>query len=709
MSNAVESFGFSVDPKEVVVLIDNTMFGSGKDGCLICNDRIIFREAFEDAVSYSFTDIEKIQADDNKIFVNGKKVMSFSMPDKKDIQVGFGLLNEWLSRRAKGSNPQPVSCPESSSAELTSVELTKEQTRALITFVAELAQRNPIERVYVRPHIPPKKLDAAISSYGNNIAPSDVVILVDDTLFGGAKEGLLLSADQLALKMTFESPRLFFWKFVESIAISKRELFVNGRKVGQLTQLSDKEIGKLISALNDGIQDARSALMTGGQQAQSGNVSELGAVPEVETAETAPAGEDSIIESSNSRLVAKHDDIQSMVEAVEAEQVASAALVLGTSEEMKGEVIPKESSAKAKLTGYVTSAIEQHKDKIIPFLKEKVGELSIAALQDDSNVERLAGYIYALLPAVVRLALKEQVFTQFVLENRDKILERILVGESQEEQSPIALTELDSELQNDQLDAAPVPKRRLADFASATKQQATPMNLDVYRTLLSELADGVKETEHQLRGVNASQKNTGEFRAALHKYRVLKLAHGVLNSTMRFAESIARQATECSSQETSIIRSDDAQFVYLAYAMAATRVLLVQEAGFNKEQELEVTGSLILLLIMPYMEQNIERPAKKTLKSVANPLDEISTSDQKKMFKEFMGEFQAWLFDKNFDALFYCLGFRLRELIAKKTNSEDADPPLQGITDKTLLESAVLTINEELEQLLIAYLESARI
>jgi hypothetical protein len=39
----------------------------------------------------------------------------------------------------------------------------------------------------------------------------------------------------------------------------------------------------------------------------------------------------------------------------------------------------------------------------------------------------LAIYSYALLPGLVRLTVKKPVFIDFVLNNRDKILERLLV------------------------------------------------------------------------------------------------------------------------------------------------------------------------------------------------------------------------------------------------------------------------------------------
>ena len=92
---------------------------------------------------------------------------------------------------------------------------------------------------------------------------------------------------------------------------------------------------------------------------------------------------------------------------------------------------PAQSGTKDKLLGYIAGAIEQNKSKIIPFLKEKTGEASMAALRNDENIEKLAGILYAFLPGFVRLALKEHMFVRFVLENRNKILDKLLLEETQ--------------------------------------------------------------------------------------------------------------------------------------------------------------------------------------------------------------------------------------------------------------------------------------
>ncbi|WP_312366906.1 J domain-containing protein [Stenotrophomonas sp.] len=63
----------------------------------------------------------------------------------------------------------------------------------------------PLERVFVVPHIPRKKLQGALDSYGEGLRAQDVLVLIDDTVFGGAREGVLITEAQIRGKAKFEA------------------------------------------------------------------------------------------------------------------------------------------------------------------------------------------------------------------------------------------------------------------------------------------------------------------------------------------------------------------------------------------------------------------------------------------------------------------------------------------------------------------------
>lgn len=85
LSNALSCYGQGLRAEEIYILIDNTVFGGAKDGVLITNDQIIFKEPFESPIRINFSDIKKIYSEKSNIFINGSKLISLSMPNAPDI------------------------------------------------------------------------------------------------------------------------------------------------------------------------------------------------------------------------------------------------------------------------------------------------------------------------------------------------------------------------------------------------------------------------------------------------------------------------------------------------------------------------------------------------------------------------------------------------------------------------------------------------
>jgi len=78
-----------------------------------------------------------------------------------------------------------------------------------------------------------------------------------------------------------------------------------------------------------------------------------------------------------------------------------------------------------KLAGPIKSIIDKRRADLIPILQGgagQAGQAAQAALRDDECVCKVATFCYPLLPGLLRLAVKEPVFVNFVLNNREKVL-----------------------------------------------------------------------------------------------------------------------------------------------------------------------------------------------------------------------------------------------------------------------------------------------
>lgn len=407
LNNAIKAYNVSVDPKEVVVLIDDTAFGSGKDGALICRNKLVIREMFGSARVYEYDAIDSVSCNKRRLFINDREAYKFNIPDKDDLEVFFLLLNQWILTL---DNAVKSSVPEKSLLE--SIEAGENFGQLIKNAGSKLVSN----KVYLRPHIPEKKLQYALNSYGSGISQEDVIILVDDTLFGSGKDGILITDNSIYIKIFSESLRVYKWCEIESIRIEKRNIYINGLHSGALVQTSEKDLGNFFEIINDFLcsqSNSEESKLSGLKISQSSESS----------LDQKKDFYDSALKDTNCSHLREEE--KALITAIETDELNSH-LANGLGGAANSSEEDTNTKAKDKLLDYVANAIEQNKTKIIPLLKAKTGEASMSALRDDTNVEKLARFLYSFLPSIVRLALKEEVFIYFMLDNRNKLLDKLV-------------------------------------------------------------------------------------------------------------------------------------------------------------------------------------------------------------------------------------------------------------------------------------------
>lgn len=108
---------------------------------------------------------------------------------------------------------------------------------------------DPFERVFVAPHIPLKKLHGAMASYGQDLAPRDVVVLIDDTLFGGAREGVLITEAQIRYKDKFVSLDLRLLGCLSDITAEGKYVYIQGERYAELNMPDHRDLELLFEAV----------------------------------------------------------------------------------------------------------------------------------------------------------------------------------------------------------------------------------------------------------------------------------------------------------------------------------------------------------------------------------------------------------------------------------------------------------------------------
>lgn len=605
ISNAVGAYSVRVEPKEIVVLIDDTAFGSAKDGILICEDRLVIREMFSSAREYRYEIFDSISCENRRLFINEQEVVKLNMPDKHELGAFFELLDEWLKQK-KALGFQSVT-ESFTDVNTPGVRL---QTTRFCDFLYEAARKVISDKVYVRPGIPAKKLQSAINAYGEGVAPEEVIVLVDDTLFGSAKDGILVTDKNLYIKIFTESLCTYEWEHVKSIKIDKRIIYVNGIASGKLVQITEKDIGNLFGMIDGFISE----------QVSSGTpVPSLAKTTPHSTAELELKFEfDGAVTASLESMCPKEKEASFAVVNVDKVELD---VDCSVREDSQLRLISKpstvqDSTAKDKLLAYVSAVIEQNKSKLIPLLKDKTGEVSLAALRDDSNVEKMASFIYAFLPGLVRLALKEHVFTQFMLDNRDKILAGLLPATNDLAPSR-QVADHDSFYQE--------PLKKLSGFAQKS-QVSVKVKPSFYSRSLDECDEFILGYTQAKLLASRSEVNSPEFKEYVRTYNITRFCAEVLRCSMGALENISGRLSDVSHEERSAFYLDAVILVMLAYAVSSMAYLLRTEAGYDDDETANLLAPVLDVFVFSYAKELVGQPRVKTLKDTVNPHSRVFES-----------------------------------------------------------------------------------
>ena len=88
-------------------------------------------------------------------------------------------------------------------------------------------------KIWFAPNIPANKLQGASRSYAQSVSPGEVLMLVDNTIWGGCGDGMLITRDRLYAHDMASSAKVMSIseiKTVNVVGAFAPELFINGSK-----------------------------------------------------------------------------------------------------------------------------------------------------------------------------------------------------------------------------------------------------------------------------------------------------------------------------------------------------------------------------------------------------------------------------------------------------------------------------------------------
>lgn len=107
--------------------------------------------------------------------------------------------------------------------------------------------------IFFKPDIPLKKLENAIRSYAPSAQMEDVLVLVDATVFGSAKDGLIITSDQVFTKEFAGKPLSSALAPSTRVNINKKKILINNIEFVELVTINNEDLialGQLIAELS---------------------------------------------------------------------------------------------------------------------------------------------------------------------------------------------------------------------------------------------------------------------------------------------------------------------------------------------------------------------------------------------------------------------------------------------------------------------------
>jgi hypothetical protein len=206
----------------VLVLYDGTLFGGAENGFVVTPERLCWKNLLEHPRQIAWRELEtaSIVPGNGHVGVSGGAIQAMN-----ELVPGIALFLVEMARR-RGN---PDAGPYRSGA-----EAPPEGALLAVPHLTSLGRKHlgEVEDIYYHPAIPASKLKKARAMHAAHLAPAEVAaVLYDDTVFGSAEEGALLTPRRLCWKNLTSEPEHAEWHQIEpsSISSSGNLVYVAGR------------------------------------------------------------------------------------------------------------------------------------------------------------------------------------------------------------------------------------------------------------------------------------------------------------------------------------------------------------------------------------------------------------------------------------------------------------------------------------------------
>ena len=287
IASAQKAYAPEIETKDVIFVFDDTLFGSAKDGFLVTEKSIYVHNLMAQSVRIDHNQIENFaikEAEKKKhIFINDTIKIDLTAYKPDEMEKVLELLREitatFSSRASVISTttsilPPRVSSPRQNTNSPRATESERNTRAGNLSTISQQENNNGASELkeYIRSlaedyDVLPKiyfsghgnkslvKINGAQKSYATGAVNETTIFVFDDTAFGAADDGFLVTDKKIYVHNMDEEPFVISHGEVNSFAVKKqflnRRIVINGSREINLTSYSQDEAEVMIDLLEE--------------------------------------------------------------------------------------------------------------------------------------------------------------------------------------------------------------------------------------------------------------------------------------------------------------------------------------------------------------------------------------------------------------------------------------------------------------------------
>lgn len=227
LNNAMNTYAKEASKDDIMVLVDDTAWGGAKDGLIVTATAVFSKMMMCDPVKFNMEDIQEIDIDKKKIFINGKEFFKFNMPEKFPMMRLINFIND---NKNNTSNIED----NNSSSPTESAQPTENVDGLVNCIKAYKKMYSYPKNFFLQDEIPYKsKINFCTNCNIKN--PEEIIALIDTTLLKSGKDGVALCTDKIVWRsVAFSDPHAISYKDIEDVPITLKGSTINFGEIGEL-------------------------------------------------------------------------------------------------------------------------------------------------------------------------------------------------------------------------------------------------------------------------------------------------------------------------------------------------------------------------------------------------------------------------------------------------------------------------------------------